>query len=162
LAQVAAHFRVGSIVLTESEHLETAWGDQYAYTLESLRQGREAEVYFLDALSMTAEIVSRSFVDFIGSEFLRCAIEPYDETIKGARAKLGTLAVSEHIVYAPSVLLGAPEEINNVQKMDALTAMIINGDLALQLDDGLGDRPVLWVEAYEDELRRMRLRVVWG
>src|SRR5580658_8064198 len=68
---------------------ETAWGDQYAYAVEALRGGTDAKVYFIDALSMTAEVVATSFTDFLQNEFLRSAKDPYDDMIKRARQKLG-------------------------------------------------------------------------
>jgi hypothetical protein len=35
---------------------ESSWGDQYAYSLESLRRGKAVSVYFIDAVSMTAQV----------------------------------------------------------------------------------------------------------
>ncbi len=141
---------------------ETAWGDQYAYALESLRIDEAAKVYFLDALSMTPQIVASSFTEFLEKEFLRSAKNPYDAMIKQARQKLGPLEATSHMVYIPSVLLGGVEDINNVQKMNARSAMICNGDIATQLDAGPTERAVKGVQPYEDESHRMRLRLVWG
>jgi hypothetical protein len=141
---------------------ETAWGDQYAYSFNQLRSGAaEANVYFLDALSMTPQIVASSFTQFMKKEFLRSAREPYDEMLIQARRKLGPLESGSHLVYVPSVLLGGAEEIGHVQKMNARAAMICNGDIATQLDAGPAEAAVKGVESYEDELRRMRLRLVW-
>lgn len=64
---------------------ETAWGDQYAYSLRSLADADTAEVYFLDALSMTAQVIAPSFKDFLENEFLRAAQDPYDVILKQAR-----------------------------------------------------------------------------
>lgn len=138
---------------------ETAWGDQYAYALESLHSG---EVYFLDALSMTPQVVASSFTEFLEKEFVRSAKDPYDAMIKQACQKLGPLEVTSHLVYIPSVLLGGAEDINNVQKMNARSAMICNGDIATQLDAGPSDKAVKSVQPYEDESQRMRLRLVWA
>lgn len=140
---------------------ETAWGDQYAYPLESLRTGGNAKVYFMDALSMTPQVVASSFAEFMEKEFVRSAKAPYDAKIKRARQKLGPLEVTSHLVYIPSVLLGGTEDINNVQEMNARSAMICNGDIATQLDAGPPDRAVKAVQTYEDESHRMRLRLVW-
>lgn len=141
---------------------ETAWGDQYAYAVESLKAGRDAKVYFMDALSMTPEVVAASFAEFLQNEFVRSAKEPYDAMIKQARQKLGPLEVPCHLVYVPSVLLGGTEEIANVQKMNARSAMICNGDIAVQLDEGPPTGTIKAVQPYEDEMQRMRLRLVWG
>jgi hypothetical protein len=141
---------------------ETAWGDQYAYRVESLQAGGDAPVFFMDALSMTPEVVASSFAEFLQKEFVRSARDPYDAMIKLARQKFGPLEVSNHLVYVPSVLLGGNEEIGNVQKMNARSAMICNGDIAVQLDAGPADGTIKAVQPYEDEMHRMRLRLVWG
>lgn len=141
---------------------ETAWGDQYAYAVESLKAGTDAKVYFMDALSMTPEVVAASFAEFLQKEFVRSAKEPYDAMIKQARQKLGPLEATSHLVYVPSVLLGGTEDIANVQKMNARSAMICNGDIAVQLDEGPPTGTVKAVQTYEDGMQRMRLRLVWG
>lgn len=141
---------------------ETAWGDQYAYALDSLRGGGVAKVYFLSAFSMTPHIVASSFSEFLEKEFIRSANEPYDAMIKQARQKLGLLEMTSHLVYVPSILLGGTEDINHVGKMSARLAMICNGDIATQLDAGPPDRVVKSMQTYEDESHRMRLRLVWA
>jgi hypothetical protein len=140
---------------------ETAWGDQYAYSLESLQAGGDAAVVFMDALSMTPEVVAPSFVEFLLDEFVRSATDPYDAMIKLAREKFGTLEATDHLVYVPSVLLGGTEDIANVQKMNARSAMICNGDIAMQLDAAPAGGTIKAVQPYEDEMHRTRLRVVW-
>jgi hypothetical protein len=128
-----------------------------------LRRGEiEKKVYFMDALSMTPQEVASSFLEFLEKEFLRSARDPYDTMMKQARQKLGPLEPASHVVYVPSLLLGGAEDINRVQKMDARSAMICNGDIAVQIDAGPHGRAVKAVEPYDDELRRTRLRVVWG
>lgn len=140
---------------------ETAWGDQYAYSVESLGNG-ETTVYFLDALSMTPQVVAASFTEFLEKEFLRTAKDPYDEMIQQARQKLGPLDATSHVVLAPSVLIGGPEDINNAQMMNARSAMICNGDIATQLDLGPSGKAVKGVQPYEDALQRLRLRLLWA
>jgi len=142
---------------------ETAWGDQYAYELESLRAGGEAKVHLLDAFSMSPQETASSFAGFLENEFIPFAKAPYDSMIKQARRKLGPLAATSHLAYVPSLLLGAGEFVENVQAVNARAAMICNGDIALQLDA----RPrnggsVRALEPYEDERKRMRMRVVWA
>jgi hypothetical protein len=141
---------------------ETPWGDQYAYSYRSLQGGSAPEVYFLDAVAMRPEIIASSFAEFFEREFLRSAKEPYDVMIKKARQKLGALDISSHLVYVPSLLLGGREEINNVQKMNARSAMICNGDIALQLAAGPDEGTVQAIQSYEDELHRTRLQLVWA
>jgi hypothetical protein len=140
---------------------ETAFGDQYAYALDSLRAGAGNKVYFLDALSMTPEIVASSFDEFLAKEFVRLAKDPYDAMIKQARQKRGPIAARSHLVYVPSILLGGTEDIDCAQEMDSRSAMICNGDIATQLDAAPSGKAVKGVETYEDALSRMRIRLVW-
>jgi hypothetical protein len=141
---------------------ETAWGDQYAYAVESLREGEAPAVYFMDALSMTSEVIAPSFAEFLHKEFVRTAKDPYDAMIKLAHKKLGPLEVGTHLVYVPSVLLGGTEDIANIQRMNARSAMICNGDIAVQLDAGPPNGTVKALQPYEDAQQRMRLRLVWA
>lgn len=140
---------------------ETAWGDQYAYNINALMQG-SSQVYFLDCLSMTPTVVASSFTDFFEKEFVRSAEDPYDVMIKEARQVLGDLDIGEHIIYNPSPLLGGAEESANIQKMEARTAMICNGDIAIQLDAGPADGIVRTVTPYDDREGRMRLQLTWA
>lgn len=141
---------------------ETAWGDQYAYSRESLRTAESPEVYFLDSISMTPEAVAKSFNDFLLDEFIRSGREPYDEMIRLSREKFGALDNSLHLVYTPSLLLGGVESIANVHTMNARAAMICNGDLAVQLDRGSANGVVAGVDTYNDKHGRLRLRVKWS
>ena len=140
---------------------ETAWGDQCAYALDVLTGGKECVVYFLDAFSMTPQVVASSFAEFLEGEFLRCGKEPYDPLIRQARQKFGPLDVATHLVYVPSLLLGGTEEIAHVEKMDARAAMICNGDIAIQLDEGPPEKSVESLQLYQDEMQRTRLRLLW-
>jgi hypothetical protein len=112
---------------------ETAWGDQYAYHIDELRKGVPC-VYFLDCIRMTPEHRASSFYEFMEKEFIRTAKAPYDSLMRAARGKFGELEVETHLVYIPSVLLGGQDDIEHVQKMNARSAMICNGDIATQVD----------------------------
>lgn len=141
---------------------ETAWGDQYAYSYETLRASGNSAIYFLDAFSMRPKVVASSFSDFFEKEFLRSANRPYDVMTTHARQKLGPLEVSSHLVYVPSVLLGGAEDIDHVHKMNARAAMICNGDVAIQIEAGPAEGKVSEVQPYQDELHRARLRLIWA
>lgn len=142
---------------------ETGWGDQYGYSLTSLRNGVVAtQVYFLSAFSMTPRKIASSFIEFFETEFVRCAKDPYDDILKKARRKLGRLAAGYHVTYVPTVLLSGVESIENVEQMDARVAMICNGDIAMQLDAGPMEGAVKSMLPYEDEMHRMRIRLVWA
>lgn len=140
---------------------ETAWGDQYAYSMESLRTGRDETVFLIDAISMTPEVVASSFAGFVEQEFVRSAKDPYDVMIRQVRERFGPLEVTDHLVYIPSILLGGTEDIRHVHKMNARMAMIGHGDMALQLDAGPHEGKIRAVIPYEDSLQRLRLRLVW-
>jgi len=140
---------------------ETAWGDQYAYHIDELRKGVPC-VYFLDCIRMTPEHRASSFYEFMEKEFIRTAKVPYDSLMRAARGKFGELDVETHLVYIPSVLLGGQDDIEHVQKMNARSAMICNGDIATQVDKWPPGREVKAVMPYEDEAQRLRLRLVWS
>jgi hypothetical protein len=142
---------------------ETAWGDQYAYRVESLWEDGPTPVFFLEALSMTPELVASCFGEFLQNEFLRSAKGTYGAmTHLGHQQKFGTLETASHLVYVPSILLCGPEDVANVEKVNARAAMVCNGDIATQLDTGPPDGRVKSVQAYEDEMKRTRLRLVWA
>ena len=141
---------------------ETAWGDQYAYAIDSLQRGGDVPVYFMDAFGMTAGVVACSFDEFLEKEFLRWVRDPYDDMVKLAHKKVGPLEVVDHLVYVPSLLIGGNEDIDTVQKMNARSAMICNGDIFVQLEAATENATLESLLPYEDEIHRMRLRLVWG
>lgn len=140
---------------------ESAWGDQYAYRLDELGADREPSVYLFEGITMKAEVLSRDFERFLIDEFMRCATEPYDDVVRAARTALGDLGVADHIAYAPSLLIGGEERLENVVRMNAVASMVANGDLAIQLAHERTDRAVRALETYEDTEGRTRLRVLW-
>lgn len=140
---------------------ETAWGDQYAYLIESLKAGEDETVYFLDAVSMEAEAIAANFSEFWKHEFLRCALNPYDAMIVEARNKFGPLASNSHLVYMPSLLLGGTETVENIQVIDARSAMICNGDLSSELARSTSEQQVKRIYTAKDQMCRERLRIEW-
>ncbi len=110
---------------------------------------------------MTPQIVASSFVAFLRDELLPSARDPYDDLLKQARQRFGSLDVTSHLMYVPSVLLGGAEDINNVQIMNARSAMICNGDVAIQLDAAPPHMAVKGVQSYDDESHRTRLKLLW-
>jgi hypothetical protein len=141
---------------------ETAWGDQFSYTVESLQAGENAVVFLIDAYSMTPQVLASCFAEFFRNVFVASAKGLQDASTILARKKFGPLNACDHVVYNPSILLGATEEIDNVRKMNARSAMICNGDIAMHLDARSAGGVIKSVEPYEDELHRTRLRLVWG
>ncbi len=139
---------------------ETAWGDQYAYKYADLRTERE-DIYFLECLSMTATPLASSFADFFENEFIPAAVAPYDKLTVAARERFGALVENEHLVHVPSILISGEENIASVQKLNSRWAMIINGDIALQLDEAPEGKTLKAVVPYEDTGARMRVRLEW-
>jgi len=140
---------------------ETGWGDQYAYKLADLREGRSPSVYFLEGLAMTPEVIANSFTDFLHGELIRNAIAPYSEMTRLAKERFGPLQANLHLVYSPSILLGGEDSVENMQLMDAVTAMVFQGDIATQIDNAPTGKRVSSVEHYQDDKHRMRLRLIW-
>lgn len=140
----------------------TAWGDQYAYDLAELSaDAPSASVYFLEAIGMEPEVIAPDFQSFLEREFLRNAREPYDTLVKQVRARLGDLMPREHITHVPSILLTETEDPGSVMKLDAVAAMIANGDLWVQLASTPTERAVRSLDVYTDDRGRPRVRVVW-
>lgn len=141
---------------------ETAWGDQYAYRRDELRQSSKPRVFFLEGITMNAEVIADDFSMFLECEFLRNALQPYDVNLIAARRRLGDLEPLEHISYIPSLLISREEIVDSISKLDAVASMIVNGDLCSQLAEQAQDRPIQEVQPYEDSNGRMRMRVVWS
>lgn len=140
---------------------ETAWGDQYAYRVGP--QGRlEEPVYFLEGITMKPEVVANSFREALDSEFFRQAKEPYDVALTAARSDLGALRPDQHLVHQPSVLITGDESACQVDVIPAVSAMVLNGDLFVQLAAEEATRTVLDLQPYIDERGRSRLRVRWA
>ncbi|WP_417267525.1 hypothetical protein [Celeribacter baekdonensis] len=138
----------------------TGWGDQYAYHIGTLARGNEAPVFLLDAFTMEAEHISRSFETFWENDFVRNAIAPYDDVTVKARKALGMLDWNELAVFTPPLQLGGTESTSEFQKMTARAAMIVNGDITSQID-ALGDEhEILRLEQYSDDLNRPRMRIL--
>jgi hypothetical protein len=141
---------------------ETAWGDQYAYRRDELNQSSTPNVWFLEGITMNEEVIARDFDSFLENEFLRNAIQPYDENIVVARRRLGDLQPVEHIAYVPSPLITGEENVDSVSKLDAVASMIIAGDLCNQLGQETQDRTIKELQPYKDSNGRMRMRVLWS
>ncbi len=140
---------------------ETAWGDQYAYRLDSLRAGSDPAVYLLDGISMGSELIATSIQAFLEEEFLRVATLPYDPMMIAARKKFGSLEPATHLVYMPPLPLGGTEDVDHLEKMPAWVAMILNGDIDRQLEEADSEQVLKGLEPYQDENGRARVRLLW-
>jgi hypothetical protein len=140
---------------------ETAFGDQYAFSLSDLELKKE-HVYFLEGFRMTPEKIADNFTSFFNDEFLRNASDPYDHMVKDAYIKFGKIDARDHLTYSPSILLGGQETVDNIQKMPGQTVLIFNGDLALQIEEAKPGQTVLSLHTYQDENGFERLKIIWG
>lgn len=141
---------------------ETAWGDQYAYRFTDLQANSGIEIYYLDGITMSAGPVSDSFSDFIERAILRNAFDSHDVHTVQVRRRLGDLQLDEHVAYVPSLLIEGTEDPEKVMKLDAVGAMIINGDLYMQLGHQDVGRRLQSLETYVDAYGRERLKVIWA
>ena len=141
---------------------ESLWGDQFAFRYDELVENKsEAKVYWLDALVLEPRFLISSFSEFIKQDFMCLAQDPYHEMSVQAFQKFGAMNVDRHLVYSPSLLIGGEEAVENIVQMDAVQAMIVNGDIAFHLIDAQEDGVLEKVEVYMDELSRPRVKLVW-
>ena len=136
---------------------ETAFGDQWAYSVDELKAGRQ-QVYFLGSNMMKSGVVAGSFVEFLKERCL--TVYTKDFALREARKLHGNLPCDVHLVHNPSLLLGGKEEVKNLQKMPARMAMIFNGDIALQVATIPESATIRGIETYKDDKGRMRLKVL--
>lgn len=140
---------------------ETVWGDQYAYRLGELRKLEYAPVYFLDALRMGSRQLASGFTEFGEKYLTRNSTRPFDSVLREAHQALGPMPPSTHLVFSPPLLLNGDENPQNLVKMPARQAMILNGDLWSQLSNPPADVAVAGLDVVMDDRGRDRVRVRW-
>jgi len=140
---------------------EFAWGDQYAYRIEDLKRGVD-HVYWLDALQMKPGKPMGNFEAFSERVLVRCAsraIDPFDDLV---RRRIGTIAPKEHLAHVPSLMLGADEDPDRVQKLPARVAMVANGDIHAAVVNAPPGSTASAVEPYQDDEHGLtRFHVKW-
>ncbi|SNT38765.1 hypothetical protein SAMN05421812_105214 [Asanoa hainanensis] len=136
---------------------QLALGDQYA--LRRGPAGYAPEVYLLEADLLRPEVIAGSFAEFVALELLSNAEAPYDPVLIEAVARLGPIDPASNWVYTPSLVLGGPADLANVMAMDAYTAMVISGDVALAAESAPEGALVAKVLPWFDEHGRSRIRV---
>lgn len=139
---------------------ETAFGEQYAYNIQELRNG-SSKVYELDAITMKPELLEDNIEGFWESEIVRNVCDPYDSLLKQAIDLYQTIPIDKHVIYSPSILLTNDERIENTQLLNARSAMIINGDMYRELANENLERQVKEVVLYNDESGNARARIEW-
>jgi hypothetical protein len=142
---------------------ESVWGHQYAYQLNNLRGSGVSEVFELNAYSMKPDLVASSFEQFLKIVFLRG--EPYDSMSRNAKQQFGPIDAKTHLTFSPPFIVLPRDQmydLNKVAKMDARSAMILNGDAALQLDAAAADAMLQGFDTYVDDKHRARLKLLWS
>jgi len=139
---------------------EKAWGDKYAYR-KGASGAVDREVYFLEGTLLRPEVLAGSFEEFMVSEFLRNARDPYDGLTIEVVQRRGPIDPGKHWMYAPSIALGGIESIDNVIEMPAVTAMTFAGDVASALRASRPGTSPAEVTPWTDDLGRSRLKVAF-
>jgi len=111
---------------------------------------------------MSPEVVAPSFSGFLESELIRIATAPYDIMMVRAREKFGDIDPENHLTYAPSLVIGGSEEVDNIVVLPSRVAMIFNGDIASQIDSAPESSVIKAVVPYDDEAQRPRLRLIFS
>lgn len=138
---------------------QTAWGDQIAYNIENLRSESTPAVFFLDGISMSAYKIADSIEEYLHSGLFGFAKDPKDEIVEKSRVKMGDIGPLESLIYLPSLLLGGREDPENLCRMESAKVMIINGDLATQIDNADEGQVVSRLVEYRDACGRGRIRI---
>ncbi|MDB5335765.1 MAG: hypothetical protein JWN70_1384 [Planctomycetaceae bacterium] len=110
---------------------ETAWGDQYAYKSVDGRLG--SEVYFLESNLLRPTLIADTFDQFLEEQVMSNAVQPHDTFLSETVERFGAIDLERHWALAPSLIIGGPEDLDNVIELPARTAMIFAGDIALGL-----------------------------
>lgn len=140
---------------------ESGFGDQYTYRLSELRRGGQSIHRLERHLMEPAEQPVAPGIESFLRLFFGRAQTPSHEVLE-ARAQVGNIAPTEHVIASPPPLVAGREPVGLV-RLPAAAAMILQGDLASQLlDPANADREVVRVVQYQDKLGRARIRVDWA
>jgi hypothetical protein len=135
---------------------ESAWGDQFAFFVPELTG--QPKVYLLDALTMTPRPVWSSFSEFF-DKFKQWAVSGGESQTIGAYKRFGPIETNLNLVFSPPLQISGNEDLANAMKLNAVAAMIVNGDVNTQLNES-DDDPIR-VETFTDDHGRMRLRLIF-
>ena len=129
----------------------TAFGDQYA-----LRAGSD-EVFVLDAFTLVATRSWPNVAALVASEPAVFLDESAD-IIADVVGLLGAPPTERHVVFAPPPRISGEMQASGAMFLPAATAMVLNGDIALQALDASG-KVVEGVETVVDDAGRPRIRL---
>jgi hypothetical protein len=138
---------------------ENALGSQYAYQVDGGGDLGGA-VYCLDPIELVGDRFFDDVAEFIDDCVRRMAEEVFDPELKQATERYGPLDPSELLVFAPAEAIGGPHDLDNVQKLPAVTAMTFGGDIYRQIDEHPTVDPTE-VRPYTDDQGRDRLELVY-
>lgn len=139
---------------------QLADGSQYAYLRDDLKKGKSPTVYEVYPYGFGADALC-PFEQFFVDYFVPWASYLFDSKLREARQKFGPLRSTQQLILSPPLLFGRVMEVERLQILDAVTAMIFRADAGTQLNAGPPDEDVKGVETYVDEKGRNRLRLLW-
>ncbi|WP_299749670.1 SMI1/KNR4 family protein [uncultured Tateyamaria sp.] len=136
------------------------FGSQYAYKKESDGRLASETIYLLDFASMQPLDIAKDFEQFLADEFLKNAIQPFDEQIIKSRELLGSLNIGQLVSFAPpAVLFEDPFPLCDQVILPATDTLIMNGDAACQYDEAQEGQVLSRISHRIDETGRKRLRI---
>jgi hypothetical protein len=141
---------------------ESAWGDQFALETEKLAAERDPLVHTLFSLTMIPMDYKCSLRQFLKDQ--STLYDNADWFDKQIRQKFPKVESDMHLIYVPPVSMIPPESEWNVafvSKMNARTAMICNGDIALQEELWPSGATPAGLETYQDDQERTRVKIIW-
>lgn len=134
----------------------TAVGDQYAY---QQAKGLPAQVVKLDCFEMSVAATWRTFADFWTQEVAESIEHPSDALLAQVRDRIGPIDAGESIVFTPPPLIAGRTIIDGARRVSSRLAMIINGDIATQMQTLPEGAIIKRLSDYIDELGRARVRI---
>lgn len=138
---------------------DTAAGTQFAYRLSDLNNVAQPPVFELSATTLEAVDSFGSFRNFVLDRLLDAP--DADEGAAELR-RCGPISPYQILLHIPPPSLAGEENGGSDPiALDAAEAMILNGDLALQLGINPEQTRIKDLVFYHDDRNRRRIRVVW-
>lgn len=137
---------------------QNAFGSQYAYQVSGSDGDIGGPVYYLDPIELDGAPFFDDVEAFIEECVGKMAGEVFDPELKEAVERHGPVGTAELLVFSPAEAIGGPRDLDNIQKLPAVTAMTFAGDMYRQIDEHPNVDPVE-VKPAKDEQGRDRLEL---
>ncbi len=137
-------------------------GDPYAYRLADLAHRPEPPTVELSAVTLDPVAEHLNFPAFFAATFCEEPETVHHARIRREREAAGSFPLDRFLAYAPSPLLvGGRADIQPLVSLPAAQAMILYGDVAIQVGER-GDLDGLrGLSPFTDEEGRQRVRLEW-